>query len=112
MAIRIEVYAVNDAKAREWGAEACALRFKIQLGLDCDPDAACLAAGAVARNLGPMYAGDWIKVVAYVNDERRAQFVERVGRKGGAPEALAQFFECCKPRHWADFVRWNGRAAA
>lgn len=100
MAIRIELYRVMPKEYRFDGAghryNACDLQFGVDIDLNGDADAACLAAGNVLRGLIAMYRGDRDKkLVCYVNGEKVVQYVGRM--EDGGAEAAAQLFEGCRP---------------
>lgn len=100
MAIRIEIYRVMPKEYRFDGAghgyAACDLQYGVDIDLNGDADAACMAAGYVLRGIGAMYKGDRDKkIVAYCNGKRVAQYLGGPIEIGA--EAAARLFDGCRP---------------
>lgn len=113
MAIRIEVYRVMpveyryDAPGHKF--PACGLEFGVDIDLNGNADAACMAAGYVLRGIAAMYRGDRDKkIVAYCNGKRVAQYLGGPIEIGA--EAAARLFDGCRP-DVADEFMWCLRYA-
>lgn len=107
MAIRIEVYRVYPREYRVDSAghhfPACGLEFGVDIDLNGNADAACMAAGYALRGIGAMYKGDRDKkLVAYCNGKRVVQYLGGPIEVGA--EAAARVFDACRIN--ADDFAW------